>query len=302
MNSVFSYGEIGIDNIIQVPNLPSPEQAAFPTSDTYHIGGAAANYAVLLASWKVEVGLSGNVIGQDELGHNLITWMRAYPDLDLGHLEIAAGASTPFCRILVTPNGERSILVYGYPLTPKTNLTAEMLAGVRFLALDLYGGEERLLAARLARKAGVQTIVNDLICDHPILKYSDIIVNSAAYIRCAMPGADVRKQTLDLHEQSGAAVITTDGGDSIFAVDQNGNQYSVDVPGVQAVDATGAGDAFRAGLTYGLLQGWDWKPAIQLAAATGALKVSRIGAVTQPPSLAEALKLANRVYPDFDRN
>ena len=47
---VFCYGEIGVDNIIQVPHLPNPELATFPTSDSYHIGGAAANTAVWLAT------------------------------------------------------------------------------------------------------------------------------------------------------------------------------------------------------------------------------------------------------------
>ncbi len=120
MNTVVSYGEIGVDNIIQVPHLPTPEKAAFPTSDTYHIGGAAANYAVLLASWNIPVGLSGNSIGEDDLGKYLLKEMGLFEKLDLHHLEVSHSQPTPFCRILVTPNGERSILVFGYPTTPKT--------------------------------------------------------------------------------------------------------------------------------------------------------------------------------------
>jgi len=66
MAEVFAYGEVGIDNIIRVPHLPTLELAAFPTSDTYHIGGAAANTAVTLAAWGVRVRLAGNAIGDDE--------------------------------------------------------------------------------------------------------------------------------------------------------------------------------------------------------------------------------------------
>ena len=61
---LFCYGEIGVDNIIQLPHLPSPELAAFPTGDTYHIGGAAANTAVWLAKLGIATALSGNWIGR----------------------------------------------------------------------------------------------------------------------------------------------------------------------------------------------------------------------------------------------
>lgn len=303
MNTVVSYGEIGVDNIILVPHLPSPEKAAFPTSDTYHIGGAAANYAVLLASWDVAVGLTGNSIGQDDLGKYLLGEMRCFKKLDLYHLKVNHSQPSPFCRILVTPNGERSIMVFGYPTTPKTLMTTEMLKGVRFLALDLYGCEERVDAAKMAHAMGVKTIVNDLISlNHPILHYSDIIVNSSAYIRSEYPGVNVVDHAIALHQKYGATVITTNGGENVHAVDQSGNQFVFNPPAVEAVDATGAGDAFRAGLTYGLIQGWGWKRSVQMAIATGSLKVSRVGAVATPPTLDEVLRFSERIFPDFKDN
>src|SRR5687767_8407682 len=147
MNRILVYGEIGVDNAIRVPELPAPELAVFPTGDTYHIGGAATNVAVALAAWGVPVSLAGNAIGDDDLGRQLRGWLAEYTALDLALLE-TANHPTPFCRILVLPSGERAILVFGYPQTRKTLLTAEQLAGVRYLALDLYGGPERLAAAR----------------------------------------------------------------------------------------------------------------------------------------------------------
>jgi hypothetical protein len=83
-----------------------------------------------------------------------------------------------------------------YPQTPKTTLTAEMLDGARYVALDLYGGEERLAAARTARAAGLQTVVNDVVSpEHPALPLTDIATNSAASIRACFPGADILEPT-----------------------------------------------------------------------------------------------------------
>lgn len=290
---VFSYGEIGVDNIVQIPYIPSPERAAFPTSDSYHIGGAAANFAVWLASWGVQTGLSGNAIGDDLYGRQLLAWLGSYSKLDLRGLEVKPDQPTPFCRILVTPDAERSILVYGYPTTPKTPLDRSMLQGTRFLALDLYGGEERLQAARLARGLGVQTVLNDVIwMDHPILKETDILVNSAAYVRSEFPGVDVLAHAFELQHICGGVVITTDGADPVLVIDRNGQHFTVQPPVVAAVDATGAGDAFRAGLVYGFLQGWSLCKAVQWAAATGSMKVGRLGAVSSLPAIDEIDGLA----------
>ena len=54
-----------------------------------------------------------------------------------------------------------------------------------------------------------------------------------------------------------------------------------EIPCVQAeavLDPTGCGDAYRAGLLYGLARGWDWPSAGRLAAVLGAAKIAQRGA------------------------
>ncbi|MHC1784201.1 MAG: carbohydrate kinase family protein [Anaerolineaceae bacterium] len=294
---VFSYGEVGIDNIVQVDTLPTPEHAAFPTSDSYQIGGAAANFVVWLATWGVNIRLSGNAIGDDEYGSQLKAWLSRYSKLDLQYLEVKPGLRTPFCRILVTPDGERSILVYGYPRTPKTLLDKKMLADVRYLALDLYGGDERLEAARLAREIGAQTVLNDVIwLDHEILNKTDILINSAAFVRSEFPGIDVTKHAHELQHICHGIVVTTDGAKPILIIDQNQQEFIVQPPIVKPVDATGAGDAFRAGLVYGLLQNWGLLRSVQWAAAAGSMKVGLWGMTSNLPGIEEVDRLAARSF------
>ena len=43
------------------------------------------------------------------------------------------------------------------------------------------------------------------------------------------------------------------------------------------VDPTGCGDAYRAGLLYGIARGWDWEHTGRLAATLGALKIASRG-------------------------
>lgn len=289
----FCYGEIGVDNIIQADQLPTPEIAVFPRSESYHIGGAAANTGVWLSHLGISVGLSGNVIGCDTYGEWLWSWLKKHPGLDLSLVEKWEDVPTPFTRAIVTPDGERSFLIFYYPQTPKIPFQSSMLKGAKYLALDLYGGPERLTAARDAIQAGVQTAIGDVIwANHPVLPYTSIATNSASYIRNVFPGIDVRMHAQELHSISKGIIVTTDGGDDIYVLDKQGTAFSVTPPKVIPVDATGAGDAFRAGLLYGLLKGLDLPRSVCLGAAAGALKVGFIGAATALPRLEEVEALA----------
>src|SRR5215211_4261628 len=126
MCEVLCYGEIGVDNIIQADGLPSPENAIFPTSDSYHGGGAASNTAAWLATLGVKVKLSGNVIGHDPFGEMILERLRKQPNIDLSLVEQVEGVTTPFTRAVVTPDGERSFMIFGYPQAPKVQFTKAM--------------------------------------------------------------------------------------------------------------------------------------------------------------------------------
>ena len=294
--SVFCYGEVGVDNIIQADQLPSPEIAVFPQAESYHIGGAAANTAVWLARMGVPVGLSGNVIGDDLYGTQLQQWLGQHERLDLAALEIVPGTTTPFTRAIVTPDGERSFLIFYYPQTPKSAFSLDMLKGAGYLALDLYGGPERLQAAKSAHEAGVRTTIGDVIWpEHEALPVTDIVTNSGSYIRNIFPGVDVHQHARRLQAINKGIVITTDGGEEVFAIDRDGSAFAARPPKVEVVDATGAGDAFRAGLLFGLDKGLSLADSVCWGMATGSLKVGQVGAATTLPTFAEIETLAKHL-------
>jgi len=291
--SVFCYGEIGVDNIILADRLPTPEIAVFPGAESYHIGGAAANTAVWLASMGIDTGLSGNVIGDDLYGRQIKDRLENLAHLDHSGIKIIPGQKTPFTRAIVTPDGERSFLIFYYPQTPKTQFNLEILGGARILALDLYGGPERIAAAKAAHQAGIQTAIGDVIWpEHAVLPFTSITTNSGSYIRAEFPGIDVPQHARTLQSISRGIVITTDGGNAIHTIDKNGASFTVTPPKVEVVDATGAGDAFRSGLLYGLIKCLDLPQCICLGAAAGSLKVGHYGAATTLPTLDEIISLA----------
>ena len=83
------------------------------------------------------------------------------------------------------------------------------------------------------------------------------------------------------------ALIVTLGseGSHIYA---DGQRH--DIPCVKAgevVDPTGCGDAYRAGLLYGIVRGWDWKACGRLASTMGAIKIASRGGQNHHPTRAE---------------
>jgi adenosine kinase len=93
--------------------------------------------------------------------------------------------------------------------------------------------------------------------------------------------------TLEAIAQRVSALVVTRGeqGADIFS----GGQH-VPIPCVsvdQAVDPTGCGDAFRAGMLFGLSNDMDWATTGRLASLMGALKIMHKGGQNHAPSRAE---------------
>jgi adenosine kinase len=83
-----------------------------------------------------------------------------------------------------------------------------------------------------------------------------------------------------------AMVVTLGGnGSHIYAESQR-----FEIPCVKAdkiVDPTGCGDAYRAGLLYGIARGWDWSACGRLASTMGAIKIASRGGQNHKPTREE---------------
>ena len=74
-----------------------------------------------------------------------------------------------------------------------------------------------------------------------------------------------------------ALVCTLGAKGSLILAD--GERHEIpSVPAERVLDPTGCGDAYRAGLLYGIARGWDWPSTGRLGALMGALKIAHRGA------------------------
>ncbi len=90
----------------------------------------------------------------------------------------------------------------------------------------------------------------------------------------------------DLARELKALVVTFGAKGSLVMA--GGERH--EVPCVEAdrvVDPTGCGDAYRAGLLYGIAHGWDWPTTGKLGAVMGAVKIAHRGAQNHAPAREE---------------
>jgi adenosine kinase len=83
------------------------------------------------------------------------------------------------------------------------------------------------------------------------------------------------------------AVVVTRGAEGATLYTE-GQTHHIDPVAPQGlVDPTGCGDAHRAGLLYGLTQGWTWMDACKLGNLMGSIKIASRGPQNHAPSRAE---------------
>ena len=94
------------------------------------------------------------------------------------------------------------------------------------------------------------------------------------------------KTSLSLEEISKrveALIVTRGGEGSIIYADHK--TYKIEPIKVQStIDPTGCGDAYRAGLLYGISKKWDWQSTGRLASVMGAIKIQNQGGQNHRPT------------------
>ena len=163
----------------------------------------------------------------------------------------------------------------------ENHVTPALGAGLATVAPD--GKEGMLQHARECAKAGVPFIF-DPGQGLPMFSGAELeeFVRLADYVAVNdYEGKMLEEKTgrkLEAIARDVEGLVCTLGakGSLIFA---GGKRHEVpSVPAEAVVDPTGCGDAYRAGLLYGIAHGWDWPSTGKLGAVMGALKIAQRGA------------------------
>jgi sugar/nucleoside kinase (ribokinase family) len=266
-------------------------------------GGCALNTASVLVRFGVTASVVGKV-GVDPLGDFVLRLLEERAVEHSGVVRDPA-TSTSASVVLVDSAGERTFLHL-----PGANgrlslgdFDEESLFSARVLhvagALVMPDLDGRPTAALLERaKARGLTTSLDTVWDAtgrwerlaPSLPHLDLFVPSLAEAAAVSGEQEPAAVAAWLREQGVGTVALKLGAEGCY-VSSDEFEGLVAAPEVAAVDGTGAGDAFAAGLLYGHLAGWPLERSAALANAAGALATTAVGAVEGVGSLEEALAL-----------
>jgi ribokinase len=274
-------GSANADLVVAVGRRPGPGETVLGSDTEVLPGGKGANTAVAAAKLGASVSLVA-AIGDDMYGRMLLESMRN-AGVDTASIS-TTGRPTGIAYIFVTPDGENSILV-----SPGANSTLS--------ADDVNMGDAKILVASLevplptieravalAAQRGIRVAVNvsppAKLSPETLAVLDPIVVNEHEAAELLGGDRDPRR-LLDLGPRS--AVVTL-GAKGALVIEPDGVQ-EVESPKVQAVDTTGAGDAFTGALASRLAKGASLGDAARFAVKVAAISVTRRGAQPSYPTV-----------------
>ncbi|MGW4126734.1 MULTISPECIES: ribokinase [Amycolatopsis] len=282
-SQVLVIGSANADLVVPVDRRPGGGETVLGGDTILSPGGKGANTAVAAARLGADVALLG-AVGDDPYGE-LLKRSLAESGVDTGSLHTSE-RPTGIAYITVTPDGENSILV-----SPGAN------SALRPEDVDLDGAEIVVLSLEIpletvehAVAKAVDHHVKTLLNLSPAAELSaktlqglDVLLVNEHEAAFLLGGEADFPKLLDLGPKAavvtlgakGAAVVTADG------------VTEVPSPKVEAVDTTGAGDAFAGALATSLAKGEQLVDAAREAVKVAAITVTRQGAQPSYPTASE---------------
>jgi sugar/nucleoside kinase (ribokinase family) len=288
-----------------VGELPERGSLGLVEEISLHGGGCALNTASALVRLGLSAGAAGKV-GDDPLGGFLLALLDER-GVDRDGVLTDPAVATSASIVLVDSFGERTFL---HLPGASASLRAEELdrsylfsgrclhlAGA--LVMEALDGEPGAGLLAEARSRGLMTSL-DTVWDAtgrwervlPALPYVDLFGPSLSEGRAITGEEEPAAITSWLRERGVGAVVLKCGASGCYA-SGDGVEGALEAFPVTAVDGTGAGDAFVAGLLYGRLAGWSLERSARFANAVGALATTAVGAVEGVRGLEETLAFAD---------
>lgn len=295
---VVSLGGINIDLVTLADRFPTPGETVVGRRFLTYPGGKGANQAVAAARMGAPTAMVGRV-GADLFGPQ-VTASLAAAGVDVSAVAVASGLSTGIAVISIDAAGQNQIIqVLGANDTcgaAEAEQVSNLLDSLSVLLLQLEVSVELSRQAAQAAAAAGKTVILDPSPVRPLpaafYDCCSIITpnetDAAALVGFPVTDLDsaARAAATLLSRGVSAAIITLGEQGAYYATAAGGGQHQPPLP-VNAVDSVGAGDAFNGALAAALAAGQTLPQAVQLAAAAGALAVTKVGAQDAMPTRQE---------------
>jgi sugar/nucleoside kinase (ribokinase family) len=282
--------------------LPEPGELVVTEDFVVETGGCAANAGIALA----RLGVRPTVVARvgDDLFGDFVEHELSAAGVDVSGLARTAGLGTSK-TVIVPVSGEDRRYVHTFGANAALSAAdiefalataPDVLYVGGFLVLPALRQDELAGQLRRARRSGTQVVL-DVVAPSGRTLSSDDVAGLLPQVDYFLPNDDEaaaltgerepRRQVERLRELGAGTVIVTMGDRGVVAGNADG-VIELPAPHVEVVEPSGAGDAFAAGLVYGLLEGWALPRNLEFASMMGASACKRLGCTAGLPTRAEA--------------
>lgn len=330
MKGIAVAGNLNADIIKLIDGYPAEGMLVNIRECTLGVGGACSNTVIDLAALDGTLKLYAyGRVGNDEYGR-FIRDKIAAAGVNTGGIKVSDGSPTTYNDVMTSmKSGGRtffykkgaSSLFSPEDIVPDPSKYSMLHIGY-LLSLDRFDAPDAEYGTVMARflrgvqKAGIKTSI-DVVSEQgarfgkivpPALKYCDnVIINEIeAGLIAGIPARDGGGRLLAKNLRGIAEALLARGvGDCVYihcpesgvALTAGGHYEivpSLKLPEGHIKGSVGAGDAFCAGVLYGIYKGMDLKEQLLLGAASAACNLSAIDTVSGARSLEKTLEIAKK--------
>jgi sugar/nucleoside kinase (ribokinase family) len=290
MSDIAIVGNINADVIARsVVDVPAPGTERVVDSIELRVGGAAANCALCLAALGVTSELVGSV-GDDAVGRLLLDEL-VRGGVQVRSVTVSPGA-TGISIAAEAEHRDRSFLIalgsmqdFFRRSIPDHALSARRVLVCGYFLLPALRGELRALLGEVKARGG-ETLLDtgwdpggwsaearDEVLG--LLPWVDVFLPNEAEAAAVTGEREVLDAARFLQATSGGWCVVKRGRHGALASGPEALEFRVEAPTVEALDTTGAGDAFNAGILRGRAEGWTWAKTVSFATTLASSVVSR---------------------------
>ena len=317
-----------VDNNRMVTHWPGEDGHAQFIEEERHGGGSGCNFALNIKRLDSTIPVETiTIVGDDELGRFLRSLAK---DAGVGHaqMHVTANASTQWTDAFVSKASGRRTHIFnsGASLSLTPDHFDFSSTNARYLHLGLPGMHQHLdgpwqgdangwvTVLKRARAAGLKTNMELASIDaeqlaklvRPCLAHLDLIIVNDSEIGAlsgitTLPGdvtdiAACQRAARHVLENGAMEIVVVHCPVIAIAVTRDGKVFtkpSTQIPRDLVAGANGAGDAFAAGMLYGVHEGWSVDEALTLAHASAAASLRSLSTTGAVEPWRKCLELAN---------
>lgn len=307
--NILVFGSYVREYITRQPGLPLPGQTLTGNAFLLGHGGKGSNQAIAAALAGADVSFVTK-LGDDEAGRSVLEFYRQ-KGISTEHCIVDPDQTSGAALIMVDEiSAQNQIVVVGGACNSFTEQDVENCRKLLEQAdIVLFQHEinenAQNMAIAIAHAAGAQVIVNPAparpipdavlaMVDMVTPNETEAMVLTGVRVADEASAAEAARVFLDKGVRQ---VVITMGSMGAFATDGQRQELLPSLH-VEAIDTTGAGDAFNGGLVTALSEGRDLFAAIRFANVVGALSVTKIGTAVAMPTREEIDQFYSANYPE----